>query len=100
MTEPSPIQHSDILYKLGSLESLVSSGLNNIKEQLNEVKKSVDLNQQETKKELESVKKRLDKIEDWKQAVVERVAVITGAGVIAWAILGDIIKNFISRVFA
>lgn len=100
MSEPSPIQHSDIIYKLGTLEALVSTGLQNIKEQLNDVKKSVNDNQQETKKELESVKKRLDNIEDWKQAVVERVTVITGAGVIAWTILGDIIKNFISKVFS
>lgn len=96
---PERVDTTDVLYKLGAIEAIVTTGMENIKTQINDVKKLVEDNRAETKKELESVKMRLDKIEDWKKAVVERVTVITGLGLLAWAILGDVVKTAIYRIF-
>lgn len=96
MQEPDQLT---IIYKLGTLEALMTTGMNHIKEQINDVKELVETNKKETKVELESIKTRLDRIEDWKKAVVERVTVITGACLLIWTIIGDQIKEFISKVF-
>lgn len=93
------VDHTDILYKLGAIEAIVTTGMENLKSQVNDIKKLVEDNRTETKRELENVKTRLDKIEDWKKAVVERVTIITGLGLLVWAVVGDVIKNAISRIF-
>lgn len=96
----SGLNSVDVIYKLGTLEVLVSTGMENIKEQLKELKQSTDAHQLETKREVEEIKTRLDRIEDWKKAVVERITIITGLGLAVWAFLGDVIKQFIyGRIF-
>jgi chaperone required for assembly of F1-ATPase len=88
-----------IIYKLGTLEALVTTGLKNIKEQLDDVKHVMEVHKTQTKQELEAIEIRLAQIENWKRAVVERVTVITGVCLVAWALVGDWLKDFILRIF-
>jgi nucleosome binding factor SPN SPT16 subunit len=98
-TGPSATYDMQVIYKLGSLESLVTNSMRRIDEQIGSIKAELTTKHTETKQDLETIEKRLSKIENWKTEIVARVSVVTGGAVLFWAIFSEPIKRFFSGVF-
>ena len=86
---------SNVLFKLGSLESLVVSGFNRIDEKMESIKGEMH----SSKMDLTLLEQRVKDIETWKTIAITRVTAIASAFALGWVIFGDSIKNVIGQVF-
>lgn len=95
---PTATYDMQVIYKLGSLESLVSNSMRRIDEQINSIRNELSAKHTETKAEFTLLEHRMSKIESWKTDIVARVSVITGGAVLFWAIFSEPIKRFFGGV--
>lgn len=91
-------QNSEILYKLGGLEALVTEGMRRIDGNIETIKTELGIIQEDTTKELKILDERVSVLEDFKKEIVTKFTVIVTIVVGFWAVLGDSLGNALSKV--
>lgn len=83
-----------LLYKLGSLESLVINGMRRIDEQLTVLVDNFVKHQNESNGEVEALKKRVTDLETWRTWSKARIATLVGGITVFWAIFARDVQQF------
>lgn len=91
-------QNSEILYKLGGLEALVTEGMRRIDGNIETIKTELGVIQEDTTKELKILDDRVSALEDFKKEIVTKFTVIVTVVVGFWAVMGDSLSHALSRV--
>ena len=105
MSPEEGINHSSksledqVLYKLGSLESLITNGMRRIDEQLATLAKNMVEHRIESSEETAKLDERVTKLEEWKTASKARVAGVIFAFTVIWAVFADAVQSFLHRIF-
>ncbi len=83
-----------LLYKLGSLEALVTNGMRRIDEQLTVLVDNFIRHQESSSKDLKMLEDRISKLETWRTWSKARIATVVGGITIFWTIFARDIQLF------
>lgn len=104
--ERTEISTSEILYKLGTVESTVKSLSENLTQSFNRLEKKIEDSDAAKSREMEAVRertreveKKVEALEDWRDNIIIKVGFLASAISLFVYVFGGPFKHFIEGVF-
>lgn len=85
-----------LLYKLGSLESIVSTGISTMNHKLDRLVDALDEQKKSNTRDFEELRERITSLETWKTYSKARIATIVAVATLVWAVWARPIQTLLN----